>query len=572
MFREFGQIVRADVLKNEDGRSKGCGVVTYESSRDAQRAIDRMDGTTLDGRRIEVREDRFVGGSARHDSYRGHGDRSGYHYEPREERAYDSVDQRPYHSDRGRSRSPRRDRLPEPQSPGRHHPSAVESMPIPATQDSENVDDDDDGKHVLLVERDWSEPDRIVGELLQPGGLRALEKMGMLDCLDGIDGIRVGGYAVFKAEDDQVVLPYPQDGKICHGVAFHHGKFIMKLREKAKSCANVTCIEGTATELIQTAGFDSYLGAAVKHRKDGQKYHYFAPLTVVADGCFSAFRKQFISKPVKAKSHFAGLVLKDCVLPHPNHGHVVLAKPGPILLYQIGTHDTRLLVDIPNPLPKTSNGDMLHYMRDFVGPQLPSSVQESYYQALESSQIRSMPCSWLPPSQNTTEGAILLGDAQNMRHPLTGGGMTVAFWDVYHLSQLLRSADLGDPRRLQRTLASLHWKRKDLSSVVNILANALYELFSANDHPYIIELQKACFAYFQLGGICVTTPVGLLAGIITQPGTLMLHFFAVALYGIVLMLSSCPLYMVPYQIVKSAMVLGFACTIFFPLLAAEFAV
>jgi squalene monooxygenase len=35
------------------------------------------------------------------------------------------------------------------------------------------------GRKVLLVERDWSEPDRIVGELLQPGGVSALESLGM---------------------------------------------------------------------------------------------------------------------------------------------------------------------------------------------------------------------------------------------------------------------------------------------------------------------------------------------------------------------------------------------------------
>lgn len=35
------------------------------------------------------------------------------------------------------------------------------------------------GRSVLLIERDLSEPDRIVGELLQPGGVAALEKLGM---------------------------------------------------------------------------------------------------------------------------------------------------------------------------------------------------------------------------------------------------------------------------------------------------------------------------------------------------------------------------------------------------------
>ena len=36
-----------------------------------------------------------------------------------------------------------------------------------------------DGRQVAIIERDLSEPDRIVGELLQPGGLKALQKLGL---------------------------------------------------------------------------------------------------------------------------------------------------------------------------------------------------------------------------------------------------------------------------------------------------------------------------------------------------------------------------------------------------------
>lgn len=36
-----------------------------------------------------------------------------------------------------------------------------------------------DGRKVVTVERDNSEPDRIVGELLQPGGYAALTKLGL---------------------------------------------------------------------------------------------------------------------------------------------------------------------------------------------------------------------------------------------------------------------------------------------------------------------------------------------------------------------------------------------------------
>lgn len=36
-----------------------------------------------------------------------------------------------------------------------------------------------DGRRVTVVERDLKEPDRIVGELLQPGGYRALKELGL---------------------------------------------------------------------------------------------------------------------------------------------------------------------------------------------------------------------------------------------------------------------------------------------------------------------------------------------------------------------------------------------------------
>lgn len=44
-----------------------------------------------------------------------------------------------------------------------------------------------DGRRVTVVERDMKEPDRIVGELLQPGGYRALKELN----LEGTDPVTV---------------------------------------------------------------------------------------------------------------------------------------------------------------------------------------------------------------------------------------------------------------------------------------------------------------------------------------------------------------------------------------------
>ena len=39
-----------------------------------------------------------------------------------------------------------------------------------------------DNRKVTVIERDLAEPDRIVGELLQPGGFNALKKLGLEGC------------------------------------------------------------------------------------------------------------------------------------------------------------------------------------------------------------------------------------------------------------------------------------------------------------------------------------------------------------------------------------------------------
>lgn len=126
------------------------------------------------------------------------------------------------------------------------------------------------GRRVLLLERDLSEPDRIVGELLQPGGVSALEKLGLkgkfslfsspvqigtvaycevLDCLEGIDAIKVFGYeCIYHGEPVTIAYPKDVDGKAPEGRSFHHGKFIMKLREAARKtpkCVNpVRVVDG----------------------------------------------------------------------------------------------------------------------------------------------------------------------------------------------------------------------------------------------------------------------------------------------------------------------------------------
>jgi squalene monooxygenase len=90
------------------------------------------------------------------------------------------------------------------------------------------------GRRVLAIERSLAEPQRIVGELLQPGGVEMLQQLGLEDCLLGFDAQEVEGYAVWF-HDEKILTPYPEvNGKEKpRGRSFHHGKFIQKLRHAA---------------------------------------------------------------------------------------------------------------------------------------------------------------------------------------------------------------------------------------------------------------------------------------------------------------------------------------------------
>lgn len=144
-----------------------------------------------------------------------------------------------------------------------------------------------------------------------------------------------------------------------------------------------------------------------------------------------------------------------------------------------------------------------------------------------------MPNSFLSSAEQggkyTKEGVFLLGDSWNMRHPLTGGGMTVALNDVVLLAQMLgKVGNYSDWDQISNMLARWHWARKPLASTINILSVALYDVFGADgmsSHGHLcniethcstdeclVVLQNGCFKYFECGGECIRGPVSLLSG------------------------------------------------------------
>ncbi|RWV88770.1 hypothetical protein GW17_00049111, partial [Ensete ventricosum] len=268
-----------------------------------------------------------------------------------------------------------------------------------------------DGRSVHVIERDLSEPDRIVGELLQPGGYLKLLELGL----------EVSYIKLF----------------ICFWVLYCDAKVTSNLS------SSVRLEQGTVTSLIEENGT---IKGVVYKTNSGEVLKALAPLTIV-----------------------------------------------------------------------------------------PTELRDAFVAAIDKGSIRTMPNRSMPAAPHPTPGALLMGDAFNMRHPLTGGGMTVALSDIVVLRNLLKPLhNLHDAATLCKYLESFYTLRKPVASTINTLAGALYKVFSASSPADQArnEMRQACFDYLSLGGVFSNGPIALLSGLNPRPLSLVAHFFAVAIYGV----------------------------------------
>ncbi|MDP2439889.1 MAG: hypothetical protein Q8P67_29425, partial [archaeon] len=134
-------------------------------------------------------------------------------------------------------------------------------------------------RRVIALERDLSEPNRIVGELLQPGGVETLNALGLGECVEDIDAQAIQGYVVIRGED-QISLTYPNS---VLGVAFHHGRFVQRLRaaaEQHRESGLVDLRQGTAVALLEDRASGRVVGVEWRAPRAKETRRIFAPLTV----------------------------------------------------------------------------------------------------------------------------------------------------------------------------------------------------------------------------------------------------------------------------------------------------
>ncbi|CAG8978980.1 hypothetical protein HYALB_00012263, partial [Hymenoscyphus albidus] len=395
------------------------------------------------------------------------------------------------------------------------------------------------GRKVLLLERSLREPDRMTGDLLQPGGVAALRKLGMGACLEGIDAVSVRGFEILW-RGESVKFSYPVVGEERPmGRSFRYGRFVGKLREVARGEGGVVVIEGSVKSLVKCPSSGRVLGVRcpISDSNGKQERTFFSHLTTITIGHSSPLRSELTPQTPLSTSKSWGLELTNALLPSQDHAYGILGTGPPILIYRTSPQITRLLIDIPKTLHsslRNNNTSIKSCILNTIIPTLPPCTQPSAILALKTGRLRSIPNSWLPASRNRIKGLVVVWDALNTRHPLSGGGMTVGLHDVLLLRRLLGPDSVpsfSDGEVIVGKMGVFDGERRGVSLSLDGVAQVLYGVFVGGD-PQSRILQRGFIRYLQRGGSCIEEPAGLLGGVIHSPFLLFYHFFAVAMYSL----------------------------------------
>ncbi|MCF6171676.1 MAG: FAD-dependent monooxygenase [Bacteroidales bacterium] len=379
------------------------------------------------------------------------------------------------------------------------------------------------GKEIVIVERNLGERDVIIGELLQPGGVQRLFEMGFEFFLDNIDAQPVYGYdIVFEGRDCHI--PYPNQKGEPTGFGFRNGAFLQNIRKYILAQPNVTVIEGRVTELLEENSTITGVRFLRKHTTEEETLN--ADLTIVTDGPMSRFREQLSNPLKKVNGHFLGLLLKNCELPYPNHGHLFMGGHPPFVIYPVTSGTWRILVDFKGEQSPKFGPDFKKFLLETFEKMIPSSARDAFVFAVEEANFKMFPNHRLPAMPLKKAGAVLLGDALNMRHPLTGGGMTAVFADVKNLGENLAAVtDFSDTKMLGKAVQKYYDTRHLGTQTTNILADGLYGVV------YNPNLRRAFFEYVSRGGKYAAETIAILAGLNRDKKLLLTHFLGLARYG-----------------------------------------
>ena len=311
------------------------------------------------------------------------------------------------------------------------------------------------GARVALLEANPEASKRMAGEWLHPPAVRMLREVGIN--LDTQPLSSIGkGFVVFPEDgSESIELPYSEG---LHGLACEHAAIVSNLRDAIENEPGVDFIPYARVRAVEDE--------RVTFSRNGTAESLTAARIVGADGRASVVRRSLgLSIKPKTCSRMVGVTLSGVRLPLEGYGHVLCGGPGPILMYRLGEHCVRVIVDVPSD--GWTPGDRIGFLSDSYAGLLPETLRPAFVEALRAGKFQAAANELSPRVTYGSERRVLIGDAAGHYHPLTAVGMTLGFGDALALAE-------GE------NFHEFTTKRFQATHTPELLAMELYETFA--DH------------------------------------------------------------------------------------------
>ncbi|XWS75274.1 hypothetical protein CRYUN_Cryun01aG0072200 [Craigia yunnanensis] len=261
---------------------------------------------------------------------------------------------------------------------------------------------------------------------------------------------------------------------------------------------NASLEQGTITSFFEENGT---VKRVYYKNKNGKLLIAYSPLTIKCEDGFLNLRRLLCYPKLNVLFYFVGLILKNCKLLHANFGALILADPPLILFYPISCTEIHCLIIVPF----VYDVEMTHYLKTLVASKVPFELYTAFISIIEKrNNKRTMMNRTMATAPHPTLGALLMGDAFNMRYFISGGELTVALSNIVFMRDLLRPLhNLYNAFAVCKYLESFYTLRKPITSTINILANILH---------LCLSLDEVFNAFKKLLGKDVILGIALLSG------------------------------------------------------------
>lgn len=321
------------------------------------------------------------------------------------------------------------------------------------------------GMRVLALERQAEFADHVRGEILWPWGVRAARALGLEQVLLDAGGQVV---AVFDIYDEHTREPLRVEvGEAVPGIDgslnIKHPQACTALSEAAVA-AGADVRRGVA-DIRLTTGKRPH----VRWTERGKEQEADCALVVGADGRRSSMRSQAgIELEIDPPAHLVAGMLVESV-EGMDEGTNVMAREADLIFYSFPQRDGQSRLYFSFPTNQRSRFAGPDGARRFLDTCALDCLQDV---AAWSEARQAGPCATFPGEDSRAasllaEGLVLIGDAAGYENPLQGQGLSMAFQDVWELSEAL--LETGTANAELRGYAERRVVRKRLADIGTVL-------------------------------------------------------------------------------------------------------